>query len=107
STIDQAFILSEVIRMRKKKKLKTYCAFLDIRKAYDTVWRDGLWKRLIEVGLGGKMWRVLHNLYSIVESCVLLGADRTEWFPLDAGVRQGCILSPILFAVFIDGLASG
>ena len=51
------------------------------------------------------MWRVLHNLYSVVESCVLVGADRTEWFSLDAGLRQGCILSPILFAVFIDGLA--
>ena len=36
---------------------------------------------------------------------MLLGSDRTEWFPLDVGLRQGCILSPILFAVFIDGLA--
>jgi len=78
---------------------------MDIRKAYDCVWRDGLWKRLLEVGVKGKMWRVLHNLYHIVESCVLLGPDRTNWFPLDAGLRQGCILSPILFAVFIDGLA--
>ena len=56
-------------------------------------------ERLLEVGLKGKMWRVLRNLYSVVES------DRTEWFPLDVGLRQGCILSPILFAVFIDGLA--
>jgi len=105
STIDQTFILSELIRMRRKKGLKTYCAFLDIKKAYDTVWRDGLWKRLLEVGLKGKMWRVLRNLYAVVESCVLLGPDRTEWFPLHAGLRQGCILSPILFAIFIDGLA--
>ena len=105
STVDQTFILSELIRARRKKGLKTYCAFLDIKKAYDKVWRDGLWKRLIEVGITGKMWRVLHNLYSVVESCVLVGADRTEWFSLDAGLRQGCILSPILFAVFIDGLA--
>ena len=53
----------------------------------------------------GKMWRVLRNLYTVVESCVLVGADRTEWFSIDAGLRQGCILSPILFAIFIDGLA--
>ena len=46
STVDQTFILSELIRARRKKGLKTYCAFLDIRKAYDRIWR-GLWKRLI------------------------------------------------------------
>src|SRR5690348_4624671 len=51
STVDQTFILSELIRARRKKGLKTYCAFLDIKKAYDKVWRDGLWKRLIEVGI--------------------------------------------------------
>ena len=58
---------------------------MDIRKAYDTVFRDGLWYRLLEAGLRGKLWRVLRNLYSIVESCVLVGNDRTEWFALMAG----------------------
>src|SRR4051794_19996914 len=42
---------------------------------------------------------------AVVESCVLVGQDRTEWFSIEAGLRQGCILSPILFAIFIDGLA--
>ena len=105
STVDQVFVLSELIRARRRKGQKTYCAFLDIKKAYDTVWRDGLMKRLLEVGLKGKMWRVIRNLYLIVESCVLVGQDKTEWFSLDTGLRQGCILSPVLFAVFIDGLA--
>ena len=105
STVDHIFTLSEVLRLRRARKKQTYCAFLDIRKAYDTVHRDGLWKRLIEVGIRGKMWRVLKNLYDIVESCVLVGKRRTEWFTVEAGVRQGCILSPILFAIFIDGLA--
>ena len=49
------------------------------------------------------MWRVL-NLSDVVESSVLVGHRRTEWFQVEAGVRQGCILSPILFAIFIDGL---
>ena len=50
------------------------------------------------------MWRVIRNLYDVVESSVLVGQRRTEWFPVEAGVRQGCILSPILFVIFIDGL---
>jgi hypothetical protein len=90
---------------RKARRKGTYCAFLDVKKAYDMLDRDTLWKRLIEVDLRGKMWRVLRNLYEVVESSVLVGHQRTEWFQVEAGVRQGCILSPILFAIFIDGLA--
>src|SRR6185503_11709786 len=92
-------------RARRKQGKETYCCFLDMRKAYDTVFRNGLWSRLLEVGLRGKLWRVLRNLYSIVESCVLVGDERTDWFSLDEGLRQGCILSPRLFAIFIDGMA--
>src|SRR3569623_1173175 len=71
--VDQTFVLSELIRSRRKKGLKTYCAFLDIKKAYDKIFRDGLWKRLIEIGITGKIWRILHILYMVVESCVLVG----------------------------------
>ena len=105
STVDHILSVAEVLRLRRKQRKQTHCCFLDIKKAYDTVHRDGLWKRLIEVGIRGKMWRVLKNVYDIVESCVLVGKEQTEWFSVEAGVRQGCILSPILFAVFIDGLA--
>ena len=105
STVDHIFSVAEVLRLRRAQKKQTHCAFLDIKKAYDTVHRDGLWKRLLDVGIRGKLWRVLKNLYDVVESCVLVGKQRSEWFAVDAGVRQGCILSPILFAIWIDGLA--
>jgi len=54
STAEQIFILKETIRGRGRAKKKTYCCFLDIRKAYDTVFREGLWKRMLEKGIGGK-----------------------------------------------------
>ena len=66
--------------------------------------REGLWLR--EVGVVGKMWRALKNIYVKVESGVVVNEERTEWFELHTGVRQGCILSPTLFAIFIDGLAT-
>ena len=47
------------------------------------------------------MWRVIKNLYGEVASCVRLGEERTDWFRLEIGLRQGCILSPVLFSVFI------
>ena len=59
STIDQLFVLTEVIHSRREKKQDTFCAFLDIRKAYDTLFRDAVWCRLLEVGVKGKFWRVI------------------------------------------------
>ena len=105
--MDQLFILTEAIRWRRsqRKNKKTYCCFVDIRKAYDTVWRDGLWKRLWEVGVRGRMWRMLRNMYAKTESCVEVDGKQSSWFEVKEGVMQGCVLSPLLYAVFIDGLA--
>ena len=64
-----------------------------------------MWKRLWEEGVRGKMWRVVKGMYQTVESAVLVGEESTEWFELQAGVRQGCVMSPVLFSLFINGLA--
>ena len=103
--VDQIFILNEVLTSRRRKGLKTFCCFVDVKKAYDRVWRDGLWAALWQKGVRGKMWRVIKNYYDQVESCVYVNGGQTEWFEVNVGVRQGCVLSPILFAIFIDALA--
>ena len=101
--MDQIFILKEMLASRIGKK--TYTCFIDIRKAYDRVWRDGLWKALWDQGVNGKMWRVLRSYYAKVQSCAIVNGELTEWFDLHVGVRQGCVLSPILFDIFMDGMA--
>jgi hypothetical protein len=103
SCMDQIFILKETLASRIDKK--TYTCFIDIRKAYDRVWRDGLWKALWDQGVNGKMWRVLRSYYAKVQSCAIVNGELTEWFDLHVGVRQGCVLSPILFDIFMDGMA--
>jgi len=102
STVDQLFILTEMI---KNASQETYICFIDIQKAYDRVWRDGLWEKLYEYGMKGKMWRVLKNIYDTVESSVLVNEGQSRFFDVDTGLRQGCLLSPILFAIYINGLA--
>ena len=102
ATTDQLFILSEVIRSRRPKK--TFVAFIDIAKAYDRVWRKGLWHKLYQEGIKGKMWRVLKNIYKKVESSILLGDTRTDFFEILVGLRQECLLSPILFDLFLNDL---
>ena len=59
-TEDQIFILTEVLKARSGRT--TYTAFIDVKKAYDTVWRDGLWIRLWEEGVRGKMWRMKRDV---------------------------------------------
>lgn len=103
STVDQVFILTEIIINRRPAK--SYVAFLDVAKAYDRVWRDGLWSKLYNAGVNGKMWRILKNIYRRVESSVLLGHKRTIFFLIEVGLRQGCLLSPILFDLFINDLS--
>jgi hypothetical protein len=100
---DQLFVLQETLSSRRNRK--TCCCFIDIKKAYDSVFRDGLWFKLHEKGVRGKMWRVINKLYSKVESSVRVDGKQTEWFEVEVGVRQGCVLSPVLFALFVDGLA--
>ena len=86
-------------RLREGKK--TYAFF---QKAYDTVWHNGLWVKMWELGVRGKMWRVIKEMYSVSRSAVLLYGECSEAFDVQQGVAQGCSLSPILFSVFINGL---
>ena len=83
---------------------KTYAFFLDVQKAYDTVWRNGLWDKMWELSVRGLMWRVIKELYRVSRSAVLLDGECSEAFDVQQGVAQGYSLSPISFSVFINGL---
>ena len=72
SCVDNIFILNEVIQGRLQEGKKTFCFYLDIKKAYDTVWRDRLWYKMWEMGIQGKLWRVIRNIYNVKSSCVFL-----------------------------------
>src|SRR5690606_20815551 len=96
ATIDQIFILNELINRQKKRKKKWICAFLDVKRAYDVVWRTAMWKTLWEVGVRGKMWRMLQKLYEGVESCVNVNGELSGWVKSQVGVRQGCHIANVV-----------
>ena len=72
--------LYKVDRLQEGKK--TFCFFLDIKKAYDTVWRDGLWYKMWEMGIQGKLWRVIRNIYNVNSSCVFLNGCKSDYFDI-------------------------
>jgi exonuclease III len=105
STVDQGLSLHEVLRRRKREGKTSYLCFIDFRKAFDTVWHDGLWKALWDSGVRGKAWRVVRSLYTSMRASVRLGDKESRKVSMHQGVRQGCPLSPTLFNYFINALA--
>ena len=101
---DHIFLLKCVIDLYLSKNKKLFCAFVDYRKAFDTIWRSGLWNKLINSGIKGKILRVIQSMYSNIKSCVSCNGKDSEYFGSFIGVRQGENLSPFLFSVFVNDL---
>ena len=82
--------------------LKTYTAFVDYSKAFDRVSRDLLWKKLEKLGLRGKFLQAVKSLYHNVECSVRLNGVMTDWFNVETGLKQGCLISPLLFSLYLN-----
>ena len=104
SCADHIFTLSQTVLGRRRAGRRTYVLFLDIQKAYDTVWREGMLYRLWHMGVQGKMWRVIRGMYQRTESRATHASTLSEPFTTDLGLAQGDTLSPTLYTVFINGL---
>ena len=104
STIDHIFSLHLLIEKFLAKGKKLYCAFIDYAKAFDTVWRGGLWFKLVNHGITGKCLTVIMNMYNGIKSMVEKENILSDVFPCNMGVRQGENLSPLLFALFLNDM---
>ena len=69
-TIDHIFNLKCLIDLYLFRRQKLYCAFIDYRKAFDSVNMVLLWQKLLRTGIDGKILNVIQNLYKSAKSCV-------------------------------------
>ena len=77
---------------------------MNLTKAFDTVPRELLFKKLREAGVSGKILGVIQNLYSNNRAKVRINEYESEYFSINSGVMQGSKLGPILFNIFINDL---
>ena len=103
-TSDHIFVLHALIEIMKFDKKKLFCSFVDFSKAFDSVWRVGLWRKLIRNFIDGKFFRVIHNMYLDIKACVSINNETSLFFPSKCGIRQGDNLSPVLFSMFLNDL---
>ena len=108
SCLDHIFCISSLIRNNIIEKSSVFTAFIDMRKAFDWINRDMLlYKILFQFGISGKLYGAIKSLYSFSEACIKINNYKTDYFPLTCGVKQGDNLSPTLFSMFLNDLATG
>ena len=97
------FTINETIQYYNKRGASVFIASLDAEKAFDSLWRNGLYHKLMG-RIPDYAWRALVNYYSASRACVRLNGQRSSIFTITGGVKQGGILSPFLFNFLIDDL---
>ena len=79
--------------------------FCRCKTAFDTVNRECLWYKLLKLGIKGKMYHAVESLYNNVRCAVNVNDVITPFLNVNLGVKQGCPLSPTLFALYVNDLA--
>lgn len=99
---DNIFNLRQILTRRIRYGKPFVAVFIDFAAAFDSVHRASMFKALLQEGTPEKIVDILRSLYSGSTSYVRVYNEPTQLFDIKTGVRQGCILSPMLFNVIID-----
>ena len=99
------FSILETINHMLERGSKVFSCFLDVRKAFDTVWIDGiLYKLFSELGIGGSIWKVMKDLYTNIKAQVLYAGSLSRKINVSQGTGQSRILAPFMYKVYVNGL---
>ena len=96
------FALRQIQEKCVEQNTDLYIIFIDLTKAFDTVPRELLWKILAKYGVPNKFLKILQLFHSNMEATVSINGMESPSFPVEMGVKQGDVLAPVLFNLFIS-----
>ena len=99
---DQIFTLKQIFEKSWEYGKDLFACSVDLEKAYDRVPRDKLWKVLQGYDVDGQLLRAIKSFYCRPEVCVRVKGKQSKPFHVGVGLRQGCVLSPLLFIVYMN-----
>ena len=102
STTEQIFNLRILCEKYLQHHQDLYHVFIDFKKAFDRVWHAALWATMRHFNINANLIRMIQNLYEKATSAVYLNNSIGDWFRTTVGVRQGCVLSPTFFNIFLE-----
>ena len=101
STVDMIFTTRQLQEKCREQHQDLHMAFVDLSKAFDTVNRDLLWAVLLRVGCPQRFVNILQSFHEGMMAQVTTGGQESRPFKVCTGVRQGCVLAPVLFNIFL------
>ena len=103
--LEASFVISKSINHMIQQGSKVFSWFLVVRKAFDTIWIDGLLYKLYrEHGINSKLWLIFKELYTSIHVCVTYNGFLSRDFVISQGSGQGRILAPFMCKVYINKL---
>ena len=95
------FVIRRLQELARKKRIPLYVCFINLTKAYDSVDRTLLWTVLARFRVPQNMISTIRQFHNGMRACLRLD-DRvcSSWFAVKQGLRQGCVLAPLLFNIF-------
>ena len=103
-TVDMIFAARQIQEKCMEQQRELYMAFIDLTKAFDTVDRLTLWSILEKAGCPKKFVTMIRLLHNQMNASVLVDGDSTDKFEVKTGVKQGCVLAPTLFSIFLTAV---
>ena len=102
SCIDQIFTLRNILERAYEWRQPIITNFIDFEKAFDSIDHDSLWQIMAMYGIPKKIINIVKEMYTDAQYMIKMKNTLTQKFNILTGVRQGCVLSPLLFNLAMD-----